>query len=84
MSRIRKSLMLSGIVAASAGNLFQLGCGTLQNVVGQLNPCGTILACDPALYEFVRADGRSPYCTIAPFCGPDVDPLFGGLLGNNP
>ena len=82
MRRMKKGLLAGMLAAAAAGNMFQLGCGALQNVVGQINPCGTVLACDPAVYTFVREDGRGPFCTFAPFCGPEVDPLYGGILGN--
>ncbi len=89
MRNLRKPLV-SLLTAASAGTCLQLGpCGLpeLRQLASSLNPCGTILLCDPRAFEFVQSgiDGPGvrpdvdPFCTFPPFCSQDVDPIFGGL-----
>jgi len=89
--RRRAKWMLNLAAAIGAGMMFQfVGCslGGLKNVVTGLNPCGTILFCDPRLYNFVRSgiDGpglvpeQDPFCTFPPFCSEAVDPIYGGLV----
>lgn len=64
----------------------------LINTITGVNPCGTILACDPRLYNFATSglDGpgadpdKDPFCTFPPYCTQDEDPLYGGLVGGNP
>lgn len=76
---------------AVGGTCFQLaGCdlvGLAAAAISSINPCGTILACDPRQYEFltsgisgpgVRPD-IDPYCTNPPFCAQEQDPIFGGI-----
>lgn len=57
------------------------GCGP-QDVgayLANLNPCGTILVCDPVTYDFVRSGYKGPgadpdidpACTYPPFCAND-------------
>ncbi len=72
------------LLSLAGASLFQFGgCGlgdAIQFVTGY-NPCGTILACDPVTYEFIRSgyDGPGadpevdPSCTYPPFC--DNDPF---------
>jgi hypothetical protein len=78
--------------AASAmiagGTLFQIGnctpSGILHFTTQNLNPCGTVLACDPSSYGFLSSnyDGPGvdasidPFCTFPPFCDPNDDPLI--------
>ena len=81
------SLLLS---LAMGGTCLQLGACNLEGIVGfaqSFNPCGTILACDPATYRFVMADitgpgvqpDLDPFCTWPPLCDAGVDPIFGGV-----
>jgi hypothetical protein len=74
----------------AGGTCLQVGgcsLGGLSNFLTNLNPCGTILACDPAQYRFIMADitepgvqpSVDPFCTWPPFCPAGVDPIFGGL-----
>lgn len=63
---------------AAFGTLFQVGgCGVGDAVsyVMNLNPCGTILNCDPYSYEYTtNYDGPGvdidfdPTCTWPPYC----------------
>jgi hypothetical protein len=85
-----KRSMLKGLVSIGAAfSVFQLGgCDAVRYVAG-LNPCLTILACDPAVYEFSRSglDGTNfdanidPFCSLPPFCSAEDDPIFGGIFG---
>jgi hypothetical protein len=91
MYRFRKSFMALAMTLALGGTCFQLaGCDLVSGAakaIANINPCGTILACDPALYEFANSgiDGPGvrpdldPFCTYPPFCSTDVDPIYGGL-----
>lgn len=73
--------------ASVAGLCFQAGgcgVGTAARFLSNLNPCGTILNCDPVLYQFISSGYRGPgadpaidpACTFPPFC--DEDPFVGG------
>ena len=77
---------------AAGGTCLQVGgCSLagLRNFATSFNPCGTILACDPAQYRFIMADitepgvqpSIDPFCTWPPLCPPDIDPIFGGIPG---
>ncbi|RMF81156.1 MAG: hypothetical protein D6744_07475 [Planctomycetota bacterium] len=78
------SLTISGVA-------FQLGgCNPFSGigrVLNTTNPCGTLLNCDPAAYQFVRSGisgpgegfDVDPFCTFPPFCDVTTDPIFGGL-----
>jgi hypothetical protein len=67
---------------AAGLTLTQLGgcsLGSIGQYVANINPCGTILACDPVTYEFVRSGYRGPgadpdadpACTYPPYCADD-------------
>lgn len=67
---------------ALTGAVFQIaGCslGGAQNFLSQLNPCGTILVCDPVEFRFLTSGYRGPganpdidpACTFPPFCAGD-------------
>ena len=56
---LTKCLVLAGPIV-SGGMLMGLSCTDVGNVLGQVNPCGTILACDPAIYRLVAANIDSP------------------------
>lgn len=95
MQRTRKVFLASAITLA-AGTCFQLGgCNGLSAIGGaiaNINPCGTILDCDPALYQFATSDydgpgvdpDLDPFCTYPPFCSTAQDPIFGGLSQKGP
>lgn len=91
MRSLRSRLSLLTALLASGGAILQLGSctpGGAIRLVGQTNPCGLILNCDPRAYEFIRSgiDGpgvsnADPFCTFPPFCTAAQDPIFGGLGG---
>lgn len=81
------------LALASVGTVFQsCGIANVASFVANQNPCGVIFVCNPQLYDFARSgiDGpgvnieADPFCTFAPFCTADVDPIFGGLGIPNP
>jgi len=68
------------LAAIAAGSYIPVvGCGDLGTYLGRLNPCGTILVCDPVQYRFISSgyDGPGadpqvdPACTYPPFCAGD-------------
>ena len=75
------------VAVLAAGTCLQVG--TCVRFVGGLNPCLTLLNCDPRQYDFVNSgiDGPGvrpdidPFCTFPPFCTFAQDPIFGGLAG---
>lgn len=81
--RTRKVCALRALsLIACVGTCFQLGgCGVgdALSYVAKINPCLTILACDPVTYEFVRSGYRGPgadpkvdpACTYPPYCAND-------------
>lgn len=88
MHRRSKRLLL----ALASGVAFQFTCNPVPaflNLFDGFNPCLTILACDPAVYQFTTSGiegpgsdpSKSPFCVYPPYCAPDVDPLYGGVLG---
>ena len=90
MKRLGRKFVSLAPLLAMGGACFQLGgcdvVGLAGSAISSINPCGTILACDPREYQFWTSgiDGpgytdKDPWCVFAPFCGPE-DPLFGGLL----
>jgi hypothetical protein len=91
MHRLRRAVLTFATTLAAGGTCFQVGgCIPWQTVgqaIGSINPCGRFLVCDPAQYEFITSgiDGPGvrpdidPFCTYAPFCTADLDPIFGGL-----
>lgn len=68
-------------VAIVAGVCLLSGCdlGSIGQYIANINPCGTILNCDPVTYTFIRSgyDGPGadpdvdPACTYPPFCAND-------------
>lgn len=93
MHRFRRTYLTLVTTLAVGGSCLQLaGCdalGTAISAISGINPCGTILTCDPAEYEFLTSgiDGPGvrpeldPFCVYPPFCDAGVDPIFGGLTG---
>ncbi len=70
------------LLCLSSGVCFQFsGCGLadLASYVAKLNPCGTILNCDPVEYRFIQSGYQGPgadpeidpACTYPPFCEDD-------------
>lgn len=94
MRRLQRRLTTMVTVLAVGGSCFQVGgCNAfelLSSAVSNINPCGTILACNPQEYAFLRSgiDGPGlnadvdPFCVFPPFCDVTVDPIFGGLANN--
>lgn len=94
MQQMRK-ILLTAAVTLAAGTCFQFGgcnLGAIGSAVANINPCGTILNCDPALYEFTNSGYQGPgvdpaldpFCTFPPFCGTPQDPIYGGLSLKGP
>jgi hypothetical protein len=78
------TLMLSALCVGTVGcDLL----GTAAGAISSINPCGTILNCDPAEYLFLTSGyegpgvdpGIDPFCVYPPFCDATSDPIFGGL-----
>jgi hypothetical protein len=93
---MRKQLNALGSLATILGaTTMQLGgCGPADifRAFANTNPCGSLLFCDPQVYSFIQADidepgvipEKDPFCTFAPYCSVDQDPLYGGLVGAGP
>jgi hypothetical protein len=91
MYRIPRSLAAFVTTLAIGGTCLQVGScdalGLAASAISGINPCGTILACDPQEYAFITSgiDGPGvrpdidPFCVYPPFCTADEDPIFGGL-----
>lgn len=67
---VRMCLILSAFVM---GSMQGLSC-SLKGAARQLNPCGTILDCDPLTYDWLFIDqfpdyDLDPTCTIPGLCG---------------
>jgi hypothetical protein len=72
-------------LATIGGICLQLGgcLGSAVSYAANINPCGTLLNCDPVTYDFITSGYEGPgadpdvdpACTYPPFCGPDVDPF---------
>lgn len=91
MMRVFAATRRNAALLAAGGALAQLGgCGPFDigRYVARLNPCGTLLNCDPVVYEFARSGidspgvvpDKDPFCTYPPYCPQTVDPIFGGVL----
>jgi len=71
------------------GSAFQPGLGCLGRVARNVNPCGTILVCDPLEYDLLFNNENDwpnwdvdPTCTIPGFCGnTPFPPSTGGGVG---
>lgn len=90
MRSVRTRVINTLLGLAIGGTCLQLGACSLEGLVGfaqSINPCGTVLACDPATYRFIMADitgpgarpELDPFCTWPPLCPNTADPIFGGL-----
>lgn len=76
MNKTLRMLRVAAVVA-TAGMCFQLGSCVTGGLryAASYNPCGSILNCDPAQYEYLTEyDGPGididydPTCTWPPFC----------------
>jgi hypothetical protein len=61
-------------VAVVTGSVLELSCGGVaEKVVQNVNPCGTILECDPVEYDLLTQDypdwDLDPTCTVPGQCG---------------
>ncbi|MFN0134811.1 MAG: hypothetical protein ACKVS9_01695 [Phycisphaerae bacterium] len=65
--KYRQAVLTTSIVAAG-GIVHQCSPSGLINVAGQINPCGTILNCDPNAYNVFVRGIEDPFCTFPPFC----------------
>lgn len=82
MRRRRIRILRWATAAVIVGTCYQLSGCTLSGLgqyIANINPCLTILACDPVTYRFVTSgyDGPGvdpdidPACTYPPFCTGD-------------
>ncbi len=80
-SRSLRLLRLATLIV-TGGVCLQIGScslGTITHFVGNLNPCGSILNCDPVTYRFITSGysppgadpAIDPACTFPPFCVGD-------------
>ena len=78
LSRLLRLVTMAFVVGAC----YQLGGCTLGGIgqyIANVNPCGTVLACNPVEYRFITSDyhgpgvnpGIDPACTFPPFCASD-------------
>ena len=78
MNRLRRWQIALRIMLASSlmGTMFQAGC--LGKVANNVNPCGTILDCDPLEWDLMFNDypdwNLDPTCTIPGLCGGQWPP----------
>lgn len=83
MKKLYKRVVLA-VSMIAAGGVAHQGCiSGVTNALGQVNPCGTILNCNPQFYNFIRGV-PDPFCNLPPFCSANDDPVYGGLAGGNP
>lgn len=83
-SRRSRRLALAAYTALTATVLQFGSCGITDvgRFFARFNPCGSILTCDPATYEFVRSGYEGPgvdtsvnvFCTFPPYC--DDTPIY--------
>ncbi len=62
------------LAVSLAGTTFQTGTGCGGTLLRNVNPCGTILVCDPLEYDLTFIDyfpnwNIDPTCTIPGLCG---------------
>lgn len=92
MACARLRVLRSAVLIASTGMAFQLSSctpGAIGGFFADLNPCGTILICDPLAYRFLTSGYEGPgvnydidpACTFPPYCPASVDPFLGTLNG---
>ncbi len=65
---------------ATSGMLLELSCaGVGEKVVTGINPCGTILNCDPVEWDLITSDypdwDLDPTCTVPGQCGTVWPPV---------
>ena len=82
MNRLRRWQVALRLLLATAmaGTVFQLQC--LGKVARNVNPCGTIVDCDPVEWDLMFHDfpdwDLDPTCTIPGLCGGQWPPSSGG------
>ena len=79
MNHRRAKALTMLLATASAGTVYHnAGCQAAQ-FLSNVNPCGSILFCDPATYRFLTSGYEGPgvdvnidpACTFPPFCAND-------------
>ena len=88
--RLMRAMRLFVVLGVGGIGLQFSGCGPADvgSFLGSFNPCGTILACDPVTYDFIRSGYEGPgadpdvdpACTYPPFCAND--PFVTSVGGN--
>jgi hypothetical protein len=81
LTRYVRLLQVVCVLALVGGALPLIGCGPsdVAKFVANINPCGTILVCDPVEYRFFTSGYEGPgadpdidpACTFPPFCEDD-------------
>jgi hypothetical protein len=81
MHSYRKNLLRLATLTATiaAGTLGSCGISSTAEWIAGLNPCGTVLNCDPVTYRFIKSGyvgpganpDVDPACTYPPFCAND-------------
>ena len=93
MRRCYMKLMMTFAAMSTGGMLYS--CSPVPvaiNGITSVNPCGTILVCDPREYSFIMSGYEGPgvdpsldiFCTYPPFCTQAQDPIYGGIFGITP
>lgn len=82
--RYRRVVLAALVVSASM--LLGVTCeGIGQKLVHNVNPCGTVLNCDPVEYDLLTTDypdfDKDPTCTIPGQCGTVWPPTDASGLG---
>jgi hypothetical protein len=76
------TIVVRFLMVALSGSVMTLSCtGLTEKLANNVNPCGTILNCDPVEYDLLTTDfpdwDIDPTCTIPGQCG-GTWPVNGG------
>jgi hypothetical protein len=82
MRPMRKRILALAATVLAGGSLLQIGTCTPNNILSYvrgLNPCGSLLACDPVTYTFLTSGYQGPgidadidpACVYPPYCPGD-------------
>lgn len=85
-SRCMRTVVRPLLAVLMAGSLFGFSCsGAGEKLIKNVNPCGTILNCDPLEYDLITMEFPDwevdPSCTMPGLCTPVAFPV--GDVGTN-